>query len=176
MIDNKSNCRRFALVCARVHSFWPIWIWILQSKIGSDCWPAGTLRSKSRSVFTQKSLGQGYLHGDFWSAVHVVKQSRMGSINRLIRWNEQSKTSLGLGLQSRIRLQWNGMKHLIFDWRIQIQIGQKNRMQPKCKTQQMTSVTLETWRNADPARANGGSRQKTYGCWSTGTVLFIIWL
>ena len=31
---------------------------------------------------------------DFWSAVHVIKQSRMRSINRLIKWNEQSKTSL----------------------------------------------------------------------------------
>ena len=31
-----------ALQSFGVHSFWPIWIWILQLKIGSDCWPAGT--------------------------------------------------------------------------------------------------------------------------------------
>ena len=74
---------------------------------------------------------------DFWSVVHVIKQSRMWSINRLIKWNEQFKTSLryqseqstsGDGLfrlQTKIRFWWNGMKNLIFDQRIQIQIGQK---------------------------------------------------
>ena len=61
----------------------------------------------------------------------------MRLINRLIKWNEQSKTSLRyqsersasgggwFGLQSKIRLRWNRMKNLIFDWRMQIEIGQK---------------------------------------------------
>ena len=31
---------------------------------------------------------------DFWSVVHVIKQLRIWSINWLIKWNEQSKTSL----------------------------------------------------------------------------------
>ena len=67
---------------------------------------------------------------NFWSADHVIRQSRMRSINRVIKWNEQSKTSLRY--QSEWSASWDGLFRLqstirlILDWRIQIQIdGQK---------------------------------------------------
>ena len=51
-----------------VHSFWPIWIWILQSKIGSDCWPAGTKNPKA-DLFSR-----GYLE-TFIEEFRMVKRS-----------------------------------------------------------------------------------------------------
>ena len=59
---------------------------------------------------------------EFWTAVHVIKQSIMRLINQLIKWNKQSETSLrwksewsasgdgSFGLQSKMWLWWNRMK------------------------------------------------------------------
>ena len=66
-----------------MHSFWPFF----KQKIGSDLLTHCKIR-KQINVFTRKSPGLR-LPWDFWSAVHVIKQSRMRLINRLIKWNEQ---------------------------------------------------------------------------------------
>ena len=82
----------------RVHSFWPIW---KLDQIADQ----REQKIRKRICFHTEVPGSR-LPWDFWSVVHVIKQSRMRSINRLIKWNEQSKTSLGY--QSERSASWSG--------------------------------------------------------------------
>ena len=115
---------------SRLHSFWPIWIWILRSKIRFvipfhhnpilDCNPNNLPLEADRSDW--------YLKLVLDCSFHLINGFIDRTLNCLITWTADQKSQGNLDRENRsafgLYVPAGQQSDPSFDWRIQIQIGQ----------------------------------------------------